>query len=76
MQVIITTFGQLTELTASKIILEDVTDTVMLQQMLIHKYPVLQNTKYAIAVDKKIVSENTAINETSSVALLPPFSGG
>lgn len=76
MQISITTFGRLTELTASTIIAENVTDTAMLQQVLIQKYPVLLNTKYAIAIDKKIVSDNTAINETSIVALLPPFSGG
>ena len=76
MQITVSTFGQLAELTSSKIIVNDVTDTTMLQQQLEEKYPSLQNMKYAIAVDKKIITNNTVINAASSVALLPPFSGG
>ena len=34
------------------------------------------NVKYRIAIDKKIITSNTAITETSDIALLPPFSGG
>ena len=76
MQIAIITFGQIAELSSAKIILENVHDTDTLQQRLVEVYPALQNIKYAIAVDKKIVSGNTVINETSAIALLPPFSGG
>ncbi|HEX3024577.1 MAG TPA: MoaD/ThiS family protein [Chitinophagaceae bacterium] len=76
MQITVSTFGQLAELTSPKIIVSDVADTVMLQQKLEEKYPCLQNITYAITVDKKIIAINTAINAASSVALLPPFSGG
>jgi molybdopterin converting factor small subunit len=36
----------------------------------------MSGVKYIIAVDKKVIQENTVISETSNVALLPPFSGG
>ncbi len=76
MQVTIITFGQIAELFCGKITLENVHDTDSLQQRLVEQYPALVNIKYAIAVDKKLVSGNVAISETSSIALLPPFSGG
>ena len=76
MQLTIITFGQIAELLSGKIILDNVIDTDLLRQRLAEEYPVLLNIKYAIAVDKKIVLGNTVITETSTVALLPPFSGG
>jgi molybdopterin converting factor small subunit len=44
--------------------------------MLEEKYEQLKGIKYAIAVDKKIVSGNAPLQDKSVVALLPPFSGG
>ena len=76
MQATIITFGQIAELSSSKIVLENVSDTDSLRLRLIEEYPSLTNINYAIAIDKRIVSENTVINETSVIALLPPFSGG
>ena len=76
MQISITTFGQLAERISPKIILENIVDTNMLKQKLEEKYSSLRNAKYIIAVDRKVIIKNTVINETSDVALLPPFSGG
>ena len=76
MQITIITFGQIAELSSDKIILENVHDTDTLQQRLVEEYPALLNIKYAVAVDKKVISGNTVIDETSAIALLPPFSGG
>ena len=76
MQVNIITFGQIAELSSGKITLENVGDTDTLKQRLVAEYPALLNMKYALAVDKKVVSGNVAISETSAIALLPPFSGG
>ena len=76
MQATIITFGQIAELSSSKITLENVIDTDSLRLRLMEEYPSLTNINYAIAIDKRIVSENTVINETSVIALLPPFSGG
>jgi molybdopterin synthase sulfur carrier subunit len=43
---------------------------------LIATYPSIKDAKFVISVDKKITVENTAIDTTSEIALLPPFSGG
>jgi molybdopterin synthase sulfur carrier subunit len=40
------------------------------------EYPDLKNSKYLLAVDKKIVEGNTSLDMNSIVALMPPFSGG
>lgn len=77
MQVTILTFGQITEITgSSKVCLQHITDTDSLQQQLQQQYPQLQQIKYAIAVDKKLISGNTALTEGSIIAVMPPFSGG
>ena len=56
--------------------LENVADTNSLVKELHTLYPALADAKYAIAVNKKVVNENTVLTENSTVALLPPFSGG
>jgi len=72
----IITFGQIAELLSNKIAIDAVSDTDTLRNKLEEKFPALLNIKYAIAIDKKIVSSNTEISETSTIAILPPFSGG
>jgi len=72
----IITFGQIAELLSNKITFDAVSDTDTLRNKLEEKFPALLNIKYAIAIDKKIVLSNTEINETSTIAILPPFSGG
>ena len=72
----IISFGQIAELLSNKITIDTVSDTDTLKNRLEVEFPALLTIKYAIAVDKKIVSNNTVIKETSEVALLPPFSGG
>ena len=69
-------FGQLTDITGSSLSLENVIDTNTLVKQLHTLYPRLVDTKYAIAVNKIVVNENTVLNEDCTVALLPPFSGG
>jgi len=77
MKVHILLFGQLTDITRTDtIVLEDVKDTDNLVMALHAKYPALVNTKYLIAVDKKVISVNTPLTDNCPVALLPPFSGG
>jgi sulfur-carrier protein len=56
--------------------LEDVVDTQSLQQKIQACFPALAATTYRIAVDKKVVTQNVALQNDSTVALLPPFSGG
>ncbi len=77
MQVQISLFGQLTDITGNNtIVVDDVSDTNELVQAVNKLYPAMAGIKYIIAVDKKAIRENTVLNKLTSVALLPPFSGG
>lgn len=69
-------FGQLADITGSNIIIENMADTDSLLKKLISLFPPLASTKFVVAVDKQTIKENTILNNNSSVALLPPFSGG
>jgi sulfur-carrier protein len=77
MKVNILLFGQLTDITGiDTVVMEDIFDTNQLVSALHNQYPALSHTKYLIAVDKKVIAANTSITDHSTVALLPPFSGG
>jgi molybdopterin converting factor small subunit len=76
MQVNIIIFGQLTDILGTALSLDNIADTDSLVSVLNKNYPALTDKKYAIAVDKKVINQNTALDATSTVALLPPFSGG
>lgn len=77
MQVQLTLFGQLADITGrTEIILHDIPDTDTLLKTLHKLYPALADTKYAVALNKKVIKENTTLTGNSNVALLPPFSGG
>lgn len=77
MQINIIIFGQLTDITGTgNLMLTGVIDTNTLVAELNRKYPGLENVKYVIAVDKKVITENSIINEHNTIALMPPFSGG
>ncbi|MEP7109661.1 MAG: MoaD/ThiS family protein [Ferruginibacter sp.] len=77
MKVNILIFGQLTDITGAGIVtLENIADTDNLVATLHGNYPGLINSKYLIAVDKKVISENTPLFDNCTIALLPPFSGG
>lgn len=70
-------FGQLTDITGSdSISMNDIIDTDSMVETLQQRYPALANSKYLVAVDKKIISTNTQLTDNCTVALLPPFSGG
>lgn len=70
-------FGQLCDIAGrNKLVLASVKDTNALQDLLKEKYPALAASKYIIAVDKELVQENTILQNSNIIALLPPFSGG
>jgi len=69
-------FGQLADIAGNLVSLDGVIDTDSLISALHRKHPALANSKYVIAVDKKIITSNQQLTEKSVVALLPPFSGG
>ena len=77
MQIRIMIFGQLTDIINSNTLtLTDIADTNSLVNELNKLYPALAASKYIMAVNKETVIANTVLNEDSTVALLPPFSGG
>lgn len=77
MEVQIIIFGQLTDIfKTSALRLQGAKDTSELIRELNKRYPGLSEAKYMVAVNKQTVTENTVLNEGSTVALMPPFSGG
>ncbi len=70
-------FGQLQDLTGVKTatcIYQS--DTNQLIAAMESRYPALVDASYSVAVNKIMIQQNTVLNIDSTVALLPPFSGG
>ena len=76
MSIKIILFGKLADIAGNSVSVKNVADTDSLVNALHEDYPALANTKYVIAVDKQVIKENTVLNNNSTIALLPPFSGG
>ena len=76
MSVKIILFGKLADIAGGSVSVDNVRDTDSLINALQKNYPALTASKYVIAVDKQVIKENTVLNKNSTVALLPPFSGG
>ncbi len=75
MQTTILSFGSIAEITGKSFNISDVSDVKSLKIKLFEIYPALKNKSFLISVDKKIVTNETILLH-STVALLPPFSGG
>lgn len=70
-------FGQLTDITGTdRIRLADMADTDALLSELNSRYPALENVQFRVAVNKKIITGNVELSQQSTIALMPPFSGG
>jgi molybdopterin converting factor small subunit len=70
-------FGQLTDATGvSSMMVEEVSNTDMLINLMKMRYPSLESSKYVVAVNNTMVTENTILTPGSKVAFMPPFSGG
>jgi molybdopterin synthase sulfur carrier subunit len=76
MKLMIKSFGQIAEITGSTDLQMQAEDSMSLRQTLIQQFPQLRDKKFAIAVNKQLITENTSFNENDTIALLPPFSGG
>lgn len=77
MQIRILIFGKLADIIkTSTLTLTDIADTNSLVNELNKRYPALADCKYIMAVDKQTVTTNTILKGDSTIALLPPFSGG
>ena len=69
-------FGQLAEITGASFMVKDIPDTDELKRHLESSFPQVGTIPYKIAINKKIISNNTLIDNHTTIALLPPFSGG
>lgn len=70
-------FGLLTDIIGiDRLVLEAPADTEMLKQHLLKQYPSLGQIQYFIALNKIMVQEKQALQQTDVVALMPAFSGG
>ena len=77
MKITILFFGQLAEIAGiSSIKLTDISDTDDLKNKLQQQFPALEKMTFSIAINKKMIQENTILKSEDEVALLPPFSGG
>lgn len=55
---------------------ENVNDTDSLLLLLKQKHPEINQTKFIIAVNKRVINANCTLHENDEIALLPPFAGG
>jgi sulfur-carrier protein len=70
-------FAHLAEITGhSEIEVKYCSSVSELKSLLTKQYPDLSKASFAVAVNRKIVTENAIITEADELALLPPFSGG
>lgn len=70
-------FGQLVEVVGAKeLIIEGATDIHALTSALHQQFPLLAQSKYVIAVDQELVSDNKNLQAHNIIAFMPPFSGG
>ncbi len=77
MEIYLLAFGQIAEITGkSTWKMTEIKDTNELIKKLEEQFPALVIMKYSIAVNKKLIQENTTINNDDTIGLLPPFSGG
>ena len=77
MEINLIAFGQIAEITGkSTWKMTGIKDTNILIKNLEEKFPVLVKTNFSIAVNKKVIQENTILNDNDTIGLLPPFSGG
>ncbi|MEY3946606.1 MAG: hypothetical protein RJB03_1312, partial [Bacteroidota bacterium] len=55
---------------------DHVADTDQLMTQLKEKYPALATATFMVAVNNRMITENTVIEPGSKIAIMPPFSGG
>jgi len=76
-EITVLTFGIITEIIGkSNFVVNDIASTEELKKDLEAKFPRLRNLDYAVAVNKQTITTVTTLEAGSTVALLPPFSGG
>jgi len=77
MEIDIISFGRIRELIESQTVnIEGLKNTDEVKAYLEQRYPALAGMKYALALNKKLVQSKTEIEGNSTIAIMPPFSGG
>lgn len=79
MEVEVLYFGMIAEATgtSSEALNIDADKTVSeLHNVLVDRYPKLDDIKFQIAVNEELVDLENTVPENAKVALLPPFAGG
>ncbi|MCX6181980.1 MAG: MoaD/ThiS family protein [Bacteroidetes bacterium] len=70
-------FGKVAEIIGSvNFTMQHIASTNLLKEYLLQLFPELSKVKFAMAVNKKLITTDTAIDVSANIALLPPFSGG
>lgn len=77
MKINVLAFGQIADITGKNSwSMNGVKSTEEFSQLMQKEFPDMKNIDYLMAVNKKIVGEETELQNGDTVALLPPFSGG
>jgi len=77
MEINIISFGRIKELIENqKLNIGPLEDTDQVKSYLEEQYPSLAGMKYTLALNKQLVQAKTIIEEHSTIAIMPPFSGG
>lgn len=69
-------FGALADVTGKSEIEIKAIDTDSLKKDLLTQFPLLNQYRFQLAVNKEKIKNNVVLSETDEVALLPPFAGG
>jgi molybdopterin synthase sulfur carrier subunit len=60
----------------SSLVVEKTYNLNELMKNLKTRFPFLEKSPYAVAVNQVVVRGNTKLNDNDEIALLPPFAGG
>lgn len=77
MQIPVHFFGQLTDITGTSVVYFDNPGTLSgLQRELLIRYPALEKKVWVLAINNVLVTGENRIEDTDTLACMPPFSGG
>lgn len=74
MQVLL--FGSIAEKARSSAVSIDAATVGELRQALMARIPDLSGMRYAVAVDRRVATDDRVLTGTEEIAVLPPFAGG
>ncbi|MGV3638799.1 MAG: MoaD/ThiS family protein [Flavobacteriales bacterium] len=69
-------FGSIAEKAGATALEFEVTSISELRQQLIARIPGLDRMRYAISVDRRVMTEDRMLTGSEEIAVLPPFAGG